>query len=311
MVYTKNNPLTHIKPSRLGVPQIHWLSELALFHFNIQYHSGKPTRPLMLGINVQQILNWNGGWQQQWQWRTSHAVKCHHWCYPMNLYTDLYTSYGSIRHMTVCKLCILWQFVSNRDKGSLHSLHASGTILNSCLCISYLGLLHLGPDVILSCIISECWHTVCKMANTHLLCVYVCIMCPGVVVFGTGHLNGSWSLTAQGYMLGWLGDVTFTVSSVNFQGVCVTQWIYMQICILCMGLSDIQQCVNCAFLYHFWMILCPCSLSSFCVQIFTPMESVYWFHSISLPMYLFASCLLICQVWSQWILCELFDLHLM
>ena len=45
-----------------------------------------------------------------------------------------------------CKLnlvAFLCQFVSNRDIGSLHLLHASGTKLNSCQCISYLGLLHL------------------------------------------------------------------------------------------------------------------------------------------------------------------------
>ena len=35
---------------------------------------------------------------------------------------------------------ILWQYVSNRDIGSLHSLHARGTILISCLFVSYLGL---------------------------------------------------------------------------------------------------------------------------------------------------------------------------
>ena len=41
------------------------------------------------------------------------------------------------------------QFVSNRDIGSLHLVHASGTMLNNCLCISYLGgLLHLGPHVL-------------------------------------------------------------------------------------------------------------------------------------------------------------------
>ena len=36
----------------------------------------------------------------------------------------------------------LRKFVSDRDIGSLHLVHASGTVLNSCLCISYLGLLH-------------------------------------------------------------------------------------------------------------------------------------------------------------------------
>ena len=42
-------------------------------------------------------------------------------------------------------VAFLGQFVSNRDIGSLHLVHASGIILNSCLCISYLGLLHLTP----------------------------------------------------------------------------------------------------------------------------------------------------------------------
>ena len=56
------------------------------------------------------------------------------------------------------------------------------------------------------------------MANTHLLGVCVCIVCPGGAVFDTGHLNGSWFLTAQGYMLDWLGDVTSTVSSCQLSG---------------------------------------------------------------------------------------------
>ena len=50
-----------------------------------------------------------------------------------------------------CKfgVAFLGQFVSNRDIGSLHLVHASGTMLNSCLCVSYLGgLLHLGPHVL-------------------------------------------------------------------------------------------------------------------------------------------------------------------
>ena len=63
------------------------------------------------------------------------------------------------------------------------------------------------------------------MANTHLLDVCICIVCPGSAVFGTRHLNGSWSLTAQGYMLDWLGDVTSTVSFCQLSGVCVTQQI--------------------------------------------------------------------------------------
>ena len=40
-VYTDNNPLTYIQTSKLGASQIHWLSKLALFDFNIIYQSGK------------------------------------------------------------------------------------------------------------------------------------------------------------------------------------------------------------------------------------------------------------------------------
>ena len=40
-VYTDNNPLAYIQTSKLGALQIHWLSELAHFNFNIIYQSGK------------------------------------------------------------------------------------------------------------------------------------------------------------------------------------------------------------------------------------------------------------------------------
>ena len=40
-VYTDNNPLAYVKTSKLGVSEIHWLSELALFDFNIIYRLGK------------------------------------------------------------------------------------------------------------------------------------------------------------------------------------------------------------------------------------------------------------------------------
>ena len=40
-VYTDNNPLAYIQTSKLGASQICWLSELALFNFNIIYRSGK------------------------------------------------------------------------------------------------------------------------------------------------------------------------------------------------------------------------------------------------------------------------------
>ena len=40
-VFTDNNPLCYIKSSKLGATQICWLSELALYDFDIVYHSGK------------------------------------------------------------------------------------------------------------------------------------------------------------------------------------------------------------------------------------------------------------------------------
>ena len=36
-VYTDNNPLPYTQMSKLGTSQIHWLNELTLFDFNIQY----------------------------------------------------------------------------------------------------------------------------------------------------------------------------------------------------------------------------------------------------------------------------------
>ena len=40
-VCTDNNPLAYVQTSKLGASQILWLSELALFDFNIIYRSGK------------------------------------------------------------------------------------------------------------------------------------------------------------------------------------------------------------------------------------------------------------------------------
>ena len=40
-VYTDNNPLAYVQASKLGASQIHWLSKLALFDFNIIYRSRK------------------------------------------------------------------------------------------------------------------------------------------------------------------------------------------------------------------------------------------------------------------------------
>ena len=40
-VLTDNNPLTYVRMSHLGAAQIHWLSDLALFDFEIKYRAGK------------------------------------------------------------------------------------------------------------------------------------------------------------------------------------------------------------------------------------------------------------------------------
>ena len=40
-VFTDNNPLCYIKSSKLGAAQIRWLSELALYDFDIVYRTGK------------------------------------------------------------------------------------------------------------------------------------------------------------------------------------------------------------------------------------------------------------------------------
>ena len=40
-VLTDNNPLTYVRTSCLGASQIRWLSDLALFDFDIKYRAGK------------------------------------------------------------------------------------------------------------------------------------------------------------------------------------------------------------------------------------------------------------------------------
>ena len=39
-IFTDNNPLVYVKTSKLGAAQIHWLSELALYDFDIVYQTG-------------------------------------------------------------------------------------------------------------------------------------------------------------------------------------------------------------------------------------------------------------------------------
>ena len=40
-VFTDNNPFCYIKSSKLGTTQIRWLSRLALYNFDIIYHTAK------------------------------------------------------------------------------------------------------------------------------------------------------------------------------------------------------------------------------------------------------------------------------
>ena len=44
MGYTDNNPLAYIQTSKLDVSQIHWLSKIALFDYNIIYRLGKTNK---------------------------------------------------------------------------------------------------------------------------------------------------------------------------------------------------------------------------------------------------------------------------
>ena len=43
-VITDNNPLAYINKSKLGAAQIRWMSDLALFDFDIKYRSGSENR---------------------------------------------------------------------------------------------------------------------------------------------------------------------------------------------------------------------------------------------------------------------------
>ena len=63
MVYTDNNPLVYVKSSKLGAVQIHWLSKLVLYNFNIVYHVGESnlfTDALSRHSDLSSDLNING-----------------------------------------------------------------------------------------------------------------------------------------------------------------------------------------------------------------------------------------------------------
>ena len=45
-VYADNNPLVYVKTSKLGAAQIRWLSELALYDFDIVYRTSGSTQTI-------------------------------------------------------------------------------------------------------------------------------------------------------------------------------------------------------------------------------------------------------------------------
>ena len=72
-IFTDNNPLVYVKTSKLGTAQICWLSKLALYNFNIVYHTGHSNlvadtlshRPEAKGENHSQTCNDND--DKEWQ----------------------------------------------------------------------------------------------------------------------------------------------------------------------------------------------------------------------------------------------------
>ena len=81
----------------------------------------------------------------------------------------------------------------------------------------------------------------------HTFCVYVFVLCVLVVLVRHWALKRSRSLTAQGYMLDWLGDVTSTVSFCQLSGsVCYPTNLCIN-CMLCMDLHQTYKVCNYAF----------------------------------------------------------------
>ena len=145
---------------------------------------------------------------------------------------------------------------------------------------------------------SNIWYT---------LFVCMCLYCVSWWCYlGTGHLIGSWSLTAQGYILDWLGDVISTVSFCQLSGgVCYPTNLCMN-CRLHMDLCQTYGVCNYAFcIIIFVLVFCLC----FVYKFHYILESVYWFHSkvvhlANMPV--FVLCL---NLSSQWILCHILSVH--
>ena len=87
--------------------------------------------------------------------------------------------------------------------------------------------------------------------------------------FGTGHLFGSWSLTVQGYMLDWLGDMTSTVRSCQLSWGVFYPMIHRHIYMLPMGLYQLCEVCNCCIILLLNDILFILNFSSF--HVFPPL----------------------------------------
>ena len=94
--------------------------------------------------------------------------------------------------------------------------------------------------------------------------------------------------------------------------MCITQQIYARIAGFVWTYVGHMGCV----IMHFVSFLndfCPCILSLFCFvyRFHYILESVYWFHSIVVPLAYVPvwSCVLIWQVGSQWIICHILSVH--
>ena len=72
----------------------------------------------------------------------------------------------------------------NRDIGNLHSLYAIGTMTKQLPVCQLFGSIFVLQTLSIGChkSFSQCWHTVCQISDTHILCVCVCIVCPGGAV---------------------------------------------------------------------------------------------------------------------------------
>ena len=151
---------------------------------------------------------------------------------------------------------------------------------------------------------SNIWYTL--FVCTCLYCVswWCCLV--------TGHLSQSWSLTAQGYMLDWLGDVTSTVSFCQLSGgvcyptnLCIHFMLHVALCQIYGSVKlSIVLFLN-VILSMSYFVFCLC----FVYKFHYILESVYWFHSTVVPLAYVPvwCCALICQVRSHSELSVTFD----